>query len=631
MNSLRIAMSELRRITAGRMPKIALLALIAVPTLYGGLYLYANHDPYDRLNQVPAALVIQDTGTTRADGTRLDAGKEVGDQLFEKNNFDWHRVTAAEAADGVKSGRYDFALTIPRGFSAALGSSANYEPRQAQLRMTTNDANSYLSTSIADKLTASVRDALAQKVGAEAATQFLLGLGDIRTSLVKAAKGADQLSAGITTADTGATKLADGAGQLQSGATELSTGLGTLADKTESLPAQTRKLAAGARQVAAGDAKVAGAGDKIATASTQALTAYGGRRTELQQLLQSQDLTEDQQKQILGVYDRLGQPVRAANTKVQSAARQLDKLASGADQVADGTKTLADSVPALVEGIGQARAGAGKLATGAGSLSAGATELDTGLSKLETGSDRLAKGLHNGVKQIPAVDANTRKRLADTIADPIAVDSSSQASAGSYGAGLAPFFLSLAAWIGGYVLFMVIRPLSTRAMSANQTPIRVALGGWITPALIGLVQMAVLLLVVALGVGITPSNIPGTLLFMMMTSATFVAIVHALSAWFGKTGQFLGLVLMVLQLVTAGGTFPWQTIPQPLYVVHYLLPMSYAVDGLRQLMYGGLDALVFRDLGVLAIWLTASVLVTGRAARKYRVWTVKRINPELVM
>lgn len=62
----------------------------------------------------------------------------------------------------------------------------------------------------------------------------------------------------------------------------------------------------------------------------------------------------------------------------------------------------------------------------------------------------------------------------------VAIDSVSEAKASSYGAGLAPFFLALGAWIGGYVLFLLVRPISTRALAANQTPLRVALGGWLT-------------------------------------------------------------------------------------------------------------------------------------------------------
>jgi putative membrane protein len=127
------------------------------------------------------------------------------------------------------------------------------------------------------------------------------------------------------------------------------------------------------------------------------------------------------------------------------------------------------------------------------------------------------------------------------------------------------------------------------------------------------------------------SNVPGTFVFLLLMSATFVAIVHALNAWLGPAGQFLGLVLMVLQLVTAGGTFPWQTIPEPLYVLHHALPMSYAVDGLRQLMYGGLSGLVLRDTLVLLAWLAAAVLATSLAARRQRVWSLKRIQPELAL
>ena len=62
MTSFRIAFTELRRITAGRLPRLAVLAMIVIPTLYAGLYLYANHDPYGGLSRVPAALVVDDTG-----------------------------------------------------------------------------------------------------------------------------------------------------------------------------------------------------------------------------------------------------------------------------------------------------------------------------------------------------------------------------------------------------------------------------------------------------------------------------------------------------------------------------------------------------------------------------------------
>ena len=77
MSALRLAWTELRRITATRGIVVVLLALLLVPTLYGGMYLYANRDPYGSLGNIPAALVVEDAGATAADGTRLTAGQRV--------------------------------------------------------------------------------------------------------------------------------------------------------------------------------------------------------------------------------------------------------------------------------------------------------------------------------------------------------------------------------------------------------------------------------------------------------------------------------------------------------------------------------------------------------------------------
>lgn len=629
MTGFRMALNELRRITAGRLPKVAVVALVLVPTMYAGLYLWANYDPYGNLDQVPAALVVDDSGAVLPDGSSLDAGRQVADDLLDRGDFDWSEVSRSEAEDGVQEGRYDFALLVPRDFSASLASNADLDPQRARLSLLTNDANSYLSTTIAGTVTDRVRDALASQVGAEAATTFLTGFADIRTQLADAADGAGTLSDGLGEARSGARQLSGGAGRLSDGAGELSTGLGTLADKTSTLPAQTRRLAAGARKVARADQQIADLGQQAAQAAQQIDRARVERRRELVRQMRDQGLTPEQQQAVLAVYDDLGSAVADGTRTVRRTSGRLDRLAAGADQVADGNEALAAAVPALVDGIGQARSGAVRLRDGADELAAGADELGTGLKKLDRGAGRLQRGLTKGVEQVPDVDGSTRERLADTIGDPVRVASRSDATAGTYGAGLAPFFLSLAAWIGGYVLFLLVRPLSPRALAGDQHPLRVALGGWLAPVLLGAAQMVVMATIVFGVLDIVPANIPGALAFLVLTSAVFVAMVHALATWFGKAGQFIGLVLMVLQLITAGGTFPWQTLPPALHPLHHALPMSYAVDGLRQLVYGGLDVRVLSDVLVLLGWLVAALAATTVAARRQRVWSLKTVSPEL--
>lgn len=715
MNATRMAISELRRVTAGRLPRIAVIALVMIPVIYAGFYLYANSDPYSRLSNLPAALVVEDTGVHNADGSTTNVGNQVAHDIEESGSFQWHRVSADEAEAGVRDNRYGFALTLPPDFSSALNSSSAFTPRQGMLTLTTNDANNYLVHTIADQVVNRVRDSVAKEVGTRAADTLLTGFATIHEQTAKAADGATRLADGTGRARAGADQLAtgtaqlgdgqhrllDGAHQLDSGAGRLDAGAGALAagagsaatgahqladrsgqlaggldvlrDRTSDLPAQTRRLADGAQRVADGDARNAITIDQVAAASQKINDDLGNADGELASRLQALGFTDAQVQQAMGAFTAVRGPVTQTNHQVQTLDAQINRLTTGSRQVADGARQLADAAPALSGGIAQAadggdrlHAGAGQLADGADRLHAGADELAAGtgqlhagasrllagqqqgadgtdrldsgagqlrdgLGRIDTAAVRLRDGLTAGTGQIPNPDPATRAATAHTIGDPVATRNLAQSAAGSYGAGLAPFFLALSAWIGGYVLFLLLQPLSQRAMAANQRPLLVALGGWLPAAALGVLQMIPLYAVVVSLLGVSPAHPVATFGYLCLISLSFTAIVHALNATLGKVGQFVGLVLLVLQLASAGGTFPWQTIPDPLYPVHYLLPMSYAVDGLRHLLYGGTLGTLSLDAGVLVLWIAVAVLLAAVAARRQRVWTPSRVQPELAL
>jgi putative membrane protein len=658
VTALRLAVTELRRIGASRVGRLALAAMVLVPSIYGGLYLYANDDPYGGLDRVPAALVVEDAGTTLSTGERLEVGDQVADRLLRTGTFDWSRVDRVRAETGLDEGDYDLVLVVPVDFSKDLASSATNDPRQATLEIRTNDANNYLARTIANTLVSQVTASVAEQVSSTAASRFLEGFSDIHAQVTKAAAGAGRLADGAATASEGAGDLADGADalvtgerrlvrgtdDLAGGASRLSSGVGDLRHATADLPEQTAQLADGARQVSDGDAKVAAAGRHLADAADGLLGDLTASRGRLADDLSAAGFTDDQVATVLARVDGLSGPLTDANTTVQSTADDLDRLASGADRVADGAERLARAAPRLSTGIRDAAAGSERLASGAHDLADGqrsaldgathladgAHRLDGGLGDLRSGADDLATGLAKGADGIPDPTAEQRSAMAQTIGSPVAVERDAAAKAASYGAGLAPFFMSLALWIGGFVLFTRMRALSTRALAAGQPGWRVALGGWLGAAVLGAAQAAVAFGVVALGVGIDVAHPVLMVLFMVGVSAAFIAIIHALMARLGVVGQFVGLVLMVLQLVSAGGTFPWQTLPAPLHPLHQVLPMGYAVDGVRRLMYGGpLDHLGV-DVAVLGGWAVGALALAALAARRASTWTAARVKPELV-
>lgn len=638
--------AELRRLTATRMSVVALIALMLVPVLYGGLYLWANQDPYGKFADIPVALVDLDAGApaSEGDGT-VNYGSEVADKLVESRDFGWKQMDAAEAQEALRTGEVDFSVTLPEDFSLALTSAAGDMPRQATLVLATNDANNYLASSIGSQAVERIRSSVAELVGREAASRLLTGIADIRVQLQNATDGANQLVDGAGQALDGANQLADGTGRLSSGAVQLRDGANQLADGASQLADGTRTLAqgssdlaSGAAQVSDGTAELAGYADRVRAAVDDAAGQLPQVRTDIAALLADGGLDEGQIAAVLARLDPIGERLQSGATRVDEATGQIDRLAAGAAQVSSGAAQLASGAAQAADGAASVSSGAGQLAsatdeaaTGAAQLDEGARQLASGLGTLDGGLVTLRDGLSSGVAQLPDSTPELRDQQAQTIADPVAVDSGNLAKAGDYGAGLAPFFAALAGWIGIYALFLIVKPVSRRAVTALRSPLRVTLAGWLTPAMLGGIGMIVLFGVLSIALGFNFSSPVGTLGMLITASFTYAAIILALNVWLGSVGQFIGLVLMVLQLVTAGGTFPWQTLPAPLAALHHVLPMGYVVDGMRQWMYGGDLSRVSLDLAVLFAWMAgALVLAAVGVARMTHGRTLRDLQPSLI-
>jgi putative membrane protein len=65
-------------------------------------------------------------------------------------------------------------------------------------------------------------------------------------------------------------------------------------------------------------------------------------------------------------------------------------------------------------------------------------------------------------------------------------------------------------------------------------------------------------------------------------------LVTAIYMWFGRAGAFVSMVLLVVQLSVAAGTYPIELSNKFYEWLHPLVPMTYSVNGLREtIMIGG--------------------------------------------
>ncbi|WP_431997440.1 YhgE/Pip family protein [Streptomyces fungicidicus] len=692
MRSPALAALELRRFGRGRLPRAALVALLVLPLLYGALYLWSFWDPYGRLDRIPVALVNDDEGAT-ADGRRITAGDDLTKGLRDSGTFDWREVSAAEARRGVEDGTYYLSLTLPADFSRRIASSSGDSPETGALQVRTNDANNYIVGQISRTVFGEVRRAASTKTSRSFLDRIFVSFSDIHGETVKAAKGADKLSGGIGKAEKGSQDLADGladahkgSGKLSKGLKDLHKGSGSLADGSRKVADGTRTLAAKVNAVdarvgpfledngkaigetarfvadsagrlrddldtlrekapaAAKDARAASgtmdgihkarcedpvlpdpacpdlekARDAVATAATVAgdvSALVTGHRDELKELDGDLGALEKQARALAARAPHLSEDLDDAVTRI-------NKLDSGAARVAAGAKKLD-------KGLGTAESGARDLDKGVGELKTGADDLNGGLYKLVDGSGELAGGLHDGAGKIPDYDERDRDRRTEVMADPVRLVSRDLHKAPDYGTGFAPYFIPLSLWVGAMVAYMLIAPMNRRALAAGAPAWRIALAGWLPVVAIGVLQTAALMAVLHWALGLQMARAAGTVGFLFLVTACFAALVQWLNARFGAAGRILVLALLMLQLTSAGGTYPVQTSPGFFNALHPFLPMSHVVEALRRLITGGGLGPVWQACAVLTAFTAGALALTALSARRRQVWTLDRLHPEL--
>ncbi|MBB1259334.1 YhgE/Pip family protein [Streptomyces alkaliterrae] len=326
---------------------------------------------------------------------------------------------------------------------------------------------------------------------------------------------------------------------------------------------------------------------------------------------------------------KLERTARQIEKRAPNLGSELDKAVRDANALHRGAQSVNSGARQLNSGLASAAGGAGRLDSGLADISRGARSLDGGLFKLADGSGELSKGLRDGAEKIPDYDSKEREERSEVMADPIRLVTENSNAAANYGTGFAPYFIPLSLWVGAMVCYMLLAPLNRRALAAGAPAWRTALAGLLPVAAIGVAQVLTLMAVLHYGLGLEMDRAVGTVGFLLLVTVCFAAIIQWLNAKFGPAGRILVLAVLMLQLTSAGGTYPVETSPGFFNAIHPFLPMSHVVGALRVLITGGDLAPVWQACGVLVAFTVGALALTALTARRSAVWTMKRLHPEL--
>lgn len=635
-----------KEITAiGRNPKalIPVIAVVMVPVLYSAMFLGAFWDPYAKLNDLPVAVVNSDEGAT-FEGKQLHIGQDFIDKLKESDNFNWSFVDKKQAEQGLKDNTYYMAIEIPEDFSDKTTTLTSDRPSPAEIVFMPNESYNFLAAQIGNTAIEKMKSELGKEVTkaythtvmdqvktlADGLSQASAGAGEIASGTDTVKNGAIQLqqnlnklASGSVTMKQGVMKLSGGSGMLAQGAADLQQGSGTLAGGLAQLSDANGKLAKGAAAADQGAAKLAAGLAQSAEGAAKLDAGAQGLKVGLEQLAEANpELAKDESFQKLLAVSKQVAAGAAASKQGQ------DQLLAGAKQLNGGTAELAQGLGTFGDKLQDAHAGSEKLAAGAEQLHAGAVQLKQGLGSLSHGIDSFVNGssqLDQGAQQmtqglIKLTDGtgelsgklsdaaqktsglNVGDSFVDMFANPVDLDVVKATEVPNYGTGFAPYFVSLGLFVGALLLTIVfavkepaVRPTSGWSWFA---------GKLLTMVLVGAGQAVIADAVLIYGLGLEVQSLPLFVLFSIITSITFMALIQFLVTVLQNPGRFIAIVLLIFQLTTSAGTFPLELIPQWLQKCNAWLPMTYSVSGLKAVISSG-------DLS--AMWNNAYVLIVFMA------------------
>ncbi|PER32504.1 phage infection protein [Bacillus cereus] len=419
----------------------------------------------------------------------------------------------------------------------------------------------------------------------EGANKFKNESGQLIDAINQLADGSGKVTGGLGTLSAGANQMAGGVNQLADGSSQVTGGLGTLSAGASQMAGGVNQLADGSSQVTGGLGTLSVGVTKLADGSSKVTGGLGTLSVGANQM-----------------------------------AGGINQLADGSSQVTGGLGTLSVGVTKLADGSNQVTTGLGNLNGGLNKMSTGSTQLIDGVNKLADGSGKVTDGLvkvNDGSGELAEKlgegaektgEVKGTDKTYDMFASPVKVKTEKMAEVPNYGTGFTPYFLSLGLFVGALLLSIVYPLRDTVGVPKSGFSWFISKFGVLLS--VGIIQAIVADVILLFGLGVEVQSIPYFILFSIVTSLAFIALIQCLVTAFGDAGRFIAIITLIIQLTTSAGTFPLELIPKFLQPFNAWLPMTYSVSGLKAVVSSGDFNFMWQNVGVLMIFIVVLSLGT---------------------
>ncbi len=558
-NIIKVFLSDWRRISTNVVALVVVMGLSILPSLYAWFNVLSNWDPYgpDATSKIKVAVASADKGVTIG-STTVNIADNVIDGLKANDTIGWVFTDDIESAvNGVYAGDYYAALVMPEDFSENMVSFLSDSFTHPQIIYYTNQKKNAIAPKITDK----AKTAVQEQVNAtflSTLTESVLKVVDTSSEAASSGYLSDGESGSVV--DMVIAKLETVQIQLKTYETLLTT--------IESVITTASNTAAVAGSVTPDFSGEQEALNELA-GTLDAFTAFG--TGTMGQLSSGISKLSDSMNSITSLYGSLSYSMASFNSSMSQMSDSITETINVIVELEDKIQTTIDDLNEFKE-----------------------------------------SGEYTLLSMMVAMDS---QEIGEFMAAPLTMEEVDMFPIDTYGSAMSPFYTVLALWVGALITVAIVH-VGVKSIEPNLKlevkdlkPYEAFFGRYITFFLIGEAQA----LLTALGdlfyIGIQCMSPIKFIFACLFISFVFTMISYSLTYAFENVGEALVVVIMVIQVAGAGGTFPIEVLPAVYRALYKYMPFNYAMNALRECVGGLYGHDYFIYLGYLSIFLIVSLFI----------------------
>lgn len=564
-NIIAIFWSDCRRIGRNVVAIVVIMGLTILPSLYGWFNILSNWDPYgaEATSQIKVAIASDDTGFAVGD-EQFCVGDSITEALKTNDTIGWvFADSSKDAVDGVYSGDYYAALVITEDFTKDMISFMTDNVTNPEIIYYTNQKKNAIAPKITDKAKTAVRQQV-NSTFVSKLTEILLKaagtVGNINSDHYLLSNEND--SGSMLDFVVGRLEAVDI--QLESYDTIISALLGII-DTTQA---------------------TSGMMENISPDITDMFNKESDMLNHLQTLLDNKVMIENNLfGQMSLEISRLQSAMRSVSNLYEQVGGNLTEFNSAIQQMGNHLSDTQNMITDLRESISKT------------------------IQELNRVKDSGEYHLLSSVLTLNAQD------LGAFVAAPVHMDSVDLYPIDNYGSAMSAFYTVLALWVGALILVAIIH-VKVKSIEPSYgiditqvKPYQAFFGRYMTFFFVGQMQALLAVLGNLLFINIQCKSAFKFWLAASVTSFVFTLICYSLTVAFENVGEALAVVIMVIQVAGAGGTFPIQVLPQAYQAIYRFLPFTHAMEALRECVGGFYSNYYYQCLGKLLIYVFISLFI----------------------